>query len=126
MQDDTIIFSNVQTGSSAVYQCNVSNAYGYLLSNAFVNVLCESVPSRPHLLPSLMLFSAPIICVDRFSERLTKGGGGEAGNNNGRRVSAAEPPRVLTPANRVYQFIQNHRALMDCASFGSPIPKITW
>ncbi|XP_075905743.1 neuronal cell adhesion molecule-like isoform X3 [Nelusetta ayraudi] len=77
VQDDTIIFSNVQTGSSAVYQCNVSNAYGYLLSNAFVNVL-------------------------------------------------SEPPRVLTPANRVYQFIQNHRALMDCASFGSPIPKITW
>ncbi|XP_041652037.1 neuronal cell adhesion molecule-like isoform X8 [Cheilinus undulatus] len=75
--DDTIIFSDVQTGSSAVYQCNVSNDYGYLLSNAFVNVL-------------------------------------------------SEPPRVLTPANKVYQVIKNHRALMDCSSFGSPIPKITW
>ncbi|KAM8750868.1 neuronal cell adhesion molecule-like isoform 4-T4 [Acanthopagrus schlegelii] len=77
VEDDTIIFTDVQTGSSAVYQCNVSNDYGYLLSNAFVNVL-------------------------------------------------SEPPRVLTPANKVYQVIKNHRALMDCASFGSPIPKIEW
>ncbi|KAM7003341.1 neuronal cell adhesion molecule-like isoform 11-T12 [Tautogolabrus adspersus] len=77
VEDDTIIFTDVQTGSSAVYQCNVSNPYGYLLSNAFINVL-------------------------------------------------SEPPRVLTPANKVYQVIKNHPALMDCASFGSPIPKITW
>uniref|UniRef100_A0A3Q3JRR3 Neuronal cell adhesion molecule n=1 Tax=Monopterus albus TaxID=43700 RepID=A0A3Q3JRR3_MONAL len=77
VEDDTIIFTDVQSGSSAVYQCNVSNDYGYLLSNAFVNVL-------------------------------------------------SEPPRVLTPANQVYQVIKNHQALIDCASFGSPIPKITW
>uniref|UniRef100_A0A8C2WH97 Neuronal cell adhesion molecule n=1 Tax=Cyclopterus lumpus TaxID=8103 RepID=A0A8C2WH97_CYCLU len=77
VEDDTIIFTDVQTGSSAVYQCNVSNDYGYLLSNAFVNVLSET-------------------------------------------------PRVLTPANKVYQVIKNHQALLDCASFGSPIPKITW
>ncbi|XP_049430761.1 neuronal cell adhesion molecule-like isoform X13 [Epinephelus fuscoguttatus] len=77
VEDDTIIFDNVQTGSSAVYQCNVSNDYGYLLANAFVNVL-------------------------------------------------SEPPRVLTQAQKVYQVIKNHPALMDCASFGSPIPKITW
>ncbi|XP_072242293.1 neuronal cell adhesion molecule-like isoform X15 [Leuresthes tenuis] len=77
VEDDTVIFTDVQIGSSAVYQCNISNDYGYLLSNAFVNVL-------------------------------------------------SEPPRVLTPANKVYQVIKNHRALMDCSSFGSPIPKITW
>ncbi|KAM4619274.1 neuronal cell adhesion molecule-like isoform 1-T2 [Polymixia lowei] len=77
VEDDTVIFTEVQSGSSAVYQCNVSNEYGYLLSNAFVNVL-------------------------------------------------SEPPRVLTPSDRVYQVIRNNRALMDCSSFGSPIPKITW
>ncbi|XP_055011595.1 neuronal cell adhesion molecule-like [Boleophthalmus pectinirostris] len=77
VDDDTIIFTNVQTGSKAVYQCNVSNEYGYLLSNAFVNVL-------------------------------------------------SEPPRVLTPAHQVYQVIRNHHALLDCSSFGSPIPEITW
>ncbi|XP_055078336.1 neuronal cell adhesion molecule-like isoform X12 [Periophthalmus magnuspinnatus] len=77
VDDDTIIFTNVQTGSKAVYQCNVSNEYGYLLSNAFVNVL-------------------------------------------------SEPPRVLTPAHKVYQVIKNHQALLECSSFGSPIPEITW
>ncbi|XP_041852861.1 neuronal cell adhesion molecule-like isoform X15 [Melanotaenia boesemani] len=77
VEDDTIIFTDVQIGSSAVYQCNISNDYGYLLSNAFINVL-------------------------------------------------SEPPRVLTVANKVYQVIKNHQALMDCSSFGSPIPKITW
>lgn len=38
---DTVILSNVQTGSSAVYQCNASNEFGYLMANAFVNVLGE-------------------------------------------------------------------------------------
>ncbi|XP_045927876.1 neuronal cell adhesion molecule a isoform X6 [Micropterus dolomieu] len=74
---DTVILSNVQSGSSAVYQCNASNEFGYLMANAFVNVL-------------------------------------------------AEAPRVLTPPNRVYQVITNNPALLHCASFGSPIPTITW
>ncbi|XP_058537454.1 neuronal cell adhesion molecule isoform X2 [Ochotona princeps] len=74
---DTIIFSNVQERSSAVYQCNASNEYGYLLANAFVNVL-------------------------------------------------AEPPRILTPENTLYQVIANRPALLDCAFFGSPLPTIEW
>ncbi|XP_025894725.1 neuronal cell adhesion molecule isoform X15 [Nothoprocta perdicaria] len=74
---DTIIFSDVQERSSAVYQCNASNEYGYLLANAFVNVL-------------------------------------------------AEPPRILTPANKLYQVIANNPALLDCAYFGSPKPEIEW
>uniref|UniRef100_A0A8C7LKC7 Neuronal cell adhesion molecule a n=1 Tax=Oncorhynchus kisutch TaxID=8019 RepID=A0A8C7LKC7_ONCKI len=77
VEDDTVILSDVQTGSSAVYQCNASNEFGYLLANAFVNVL-------------------------------------------------AEAPRVLTPPNNVYQVITNNPAFLDCASFGSPIPAITW
>lgn len=47
VEDDTIILTDVQTGSSAVYQCNVSNDYGYLLSNAFVNVLCKFITQDP-------------------------------------------------------------------------------
>ncbi|XP_060248091.1 neuronal cell adhesion molecule isoform X30 [Meriones unguiculatus] len=74
---DTIIFSNVQERSSAVYQCNASNEYGYLLANAFVNVL-------------------------------------------------AEPPRILTSPNTLYQIIANRPALLDCAFFGSPLPTIEW
>ncbi|XP_068405991.1 neuronal cell adhesion molecule isoform X4 [Eschrichtius robustus] len=74
---DTIIFSNVQERSSAVYQCNASNEYGYLLANAFVNVL-------------------------------------------------AEPPRIFTSADTLYQVIANRPALLDCAFFGSPLPTIEW
>ncbi|XP_035391212.1 neuronal cell adhesion molecule-like isoform X13 [Electrophorus electricus] len=77
VEDDTIIFTEVQTGSSAVYQCNATNEYGYLLSNAFLNVL-------------------------------------------------AEPPRVLTPLNTVYQVIMDKPAFLNCVSFGSPIPRVTW
>ncbi|XP_055974663.1 neuronal cell adhesion molecule isoform X25 [Sorex fumeus] len=77
IEGDTIIFSNVQESSSAVYQCNASNEYGYLLANAFVNVL-------------------------------------------------AEPPRILTSANTLYQVIANRPALLDCAFFGSPLPTIEW
>ncbi|TST85784.1 Neurofascin [Bagarius yarrelli] len=36
---DSIIFNSVQIGTSAVYQCNASNEHGYLLANAFVNIL---------------------------------------------------------------------------------------
>ncbi|XP_076863334.1 neuronal cell adhesion molecule isoform X20 [Brachyhypopomus gauderio] len=77
VEDDTIIFTEVQTASSAVYQCNVSNEYGYLLSNAFLNVL-------------------------------------------------AEPPRILTPHNTVYPVIRDKPALLNCVSFGSPVPRVTW
>lgn len=77
IENGNIILSDVQTGSSSVYQCNASNEYGYLLANAFVSVL-------------------------------------------------AEPPRVLTPPNHLYSVVTNSRALLDCATFGSPLPKITW
>uniref|UniRef100_A0AAR2J7R9 Neural cell adhesion molecule L1 n=1 Tax=Pygocentrus nattereri TaxID=42514 RepID=A0AAR2J7R9_PYGNA len=36
---DAIIFRSVQISTSAVYQCNASNEHGYLLANAFVNIL---------------------------------------------------------------------------------------
>ncbi|XP_075052195.1 neurofascin isoform X6 [Mixophyes fleayi] len=36
---DTIIFREVQSGNSAVFQCNASNAHGYLLANAFISIL---------------------------------------------------------------------------------------
>ncbi|XP_051791641.1 neuronal cell adhesion molecule a isoform X3 [Erpetoichthys calabaricus] len=75
--DDAIVFSDVQKDSSAVYQCNASNEYGYLLSNAFVNVL-------------------------------------------------AVPPRILTASNHLYQVIISRPALLDCLTFGSPVPKVQW
>uniref|UniRef100_A0A7N8XTY4 Neural cell adhesion molecule L1 n=1 Tax=Mastacembelus armatus TaxID=205130 RepID=A0A7N8XTY4_9TELE len=76
VEDDTVILSNVQSGSSAVYQCNASNEFGYLLANAFVSVL-------------------------------------------------AEPPRVLTPPNQVYQVISNNPALLHFIfDFGSDLKTV--
>ncbi|XP_037629766.1 neurofascin isoform X1 [Sebastes umbrosus] len=36
---DTLTLRSVTAANSAVYQCNASNQYGYLMANAFVNVL---------------------------------------------------------------------------------------
>ncbi|XP_077121215.1 neuronal cell adhesion molecule isoform X16 [Ranitomeya variabilis] len=49
---DTVIFTKVQEQASAVFQCNASNIYGYVLANAFVNVLAE----RPRILSSQMVY----------------------------------------------------------------------
>lgn len=102
MDGDTVILSNVQSGSSAVYQCNASNEFGYLMANAFVNVLGEFrfVSSEIRIYAWLEV----LLCY----------------------FTAAEAPRILTPTNQVYRVITNNPALLHCASFGSPIPVITW
>ncbi|KAM4700491.1 LOW QUALITY PROTEIN: neurofascin [Discoglossus pictus] len=41
---DIVIFREVQSGNSAVFQCNASNEHGYLMANAFISIL--DVPSR--------------------------------------------------------------------------------
>lgn len=38
---ETVLLRGVTALNNAVYQCNASNQYGYLLANAFVNVLRE-------------------------------------------------------------------------------------
>ncbi|XP_062870965.1 neurofascin [Trichomycterus rosablanca] len=43
---DTLIFRSVVPDSTAVFQCNASNPYGYILANAFLTVL----DMRPRLL----------------------------------------------------------------------------
>ncbi|XP_069832105.1 neuronal cell adhesion molecule isoform X3 [Dendropsophus ebraccatus] len=49
---DTIIFTKVHERASAVFQCNASNIYGYVLANAFVNVLAE----RPRILSAQKVY----------------------------------------------------------------------
>ncbi|XP_029472623.1 neuronal cell adhesion molecule isoform X1 [Rhinatrema bivittatum] len=75
---DSIIFTNVQERSNAVFQCNASNEYGYLLANAFVNVLAEQpriltpaskvyqvIANNPALL-SCDFFGSPVPTVEWF------------------------------------------------------------
>ncbi|XP_040266792.1 neuronal cell adhesion molecule isoform X4 [Bufo bufo] len=49
---DTVIFTKVHERASAVFQCNASNIYGYVLTNAFVNVLAE----RPRILSTKKVY----------------------------------------------------------------------
>uniref|UniRef100_A0A803TVA4 Neurofascin n=1 Tax=Anolis carolinensis TaxID=28377 RepID=A0A803TVA4_ANOCA len=51
---DTIMFRDIQSGSSAVYQCNASNEHGYLLANAFVNVIPRILAPRNQLIKVIL------------------------------------------------------------------------
>uniref|UniRef100_A0A8C4ZD09 Neurofascin n=1 Tax=Gadus morhua TaxID=8049 RepID=A0A8C4ZD09_GADMO len=44
MSGDTLSFRGVTMENTGVYQCNASNQFGYLLANAYVNVLREFPP----------------------------------------------------------------------------------
>lgn len=39
VSEEAVLLRSVTTLNNAVYQCNASNQFGYLLANAFVNVL---------------------------------------------------------------------------------------
>ncbi|XP_051885772.1 neuronal cell adhesion molecule a isoform X10 [Pristis pectinata] len=80
IMEDTISFTKVQTSSSAVYQCNASNEHGYLLANAFVNVLAETprmlsepdqvyqvIANKPALL-DCEFFGSPIPQIQWFKD----------------------------------------------------------
>ncbi|XP_060933781.1 neuronal cell adhesion molecule a isoform X4 [Limanda limanda] len=83
VEDDTVILSNVQSGSSAVYQCNASNEFGYLMANAFVSVLAEAPrvltpPNRVYQVitnnPALLhcsSFGSPIPTITWFKDSQT-------------------------------------------------------
>lgn len=45
---DTLTLNGVTALNNGVYQCNASNQYGYLLANAFVNVLRKSPLCHPN------------------------------------------------------------------------------
>uniref|UniRef100_A0A3Q1CNC0 Neural cell adhesion molecule L1 n=1 Tax=Amphiprion ocellaris TaxID=80972 RepID=A0A3Q1CNC0_AMPOC len=77
---DTLIFRSVSASNTAVYQCNASNQFGYLLANAFVNVLhatprilgprneLTKVIEGSHALLDCRYFGSPFFCHLSFSE----------------------------------------------------------
>lgn len=36
------------------------------------------------------------------------------------------PPQILTEDELTYRFTEGQKALLECESFGSPKPKVTW
>uniref|UniRef100_A0A8C2KCF3 Neuronal cell adhesion molecule n=1 Tax=Cyprinus carpio TaxID=7962 RepID=A0A8C2KCF3_CYPCA len=147
VEGDTLIFSEVQTGSSAVYQCNASNEYGYLLSNAFVNVLGERIRNK-HVLHDGIVFT-------RFKDSMLEGNAyvfHENGtleihmshpSNSGKYTCVArnslglsenhvylevkEPTRILRPPE--YREVQRSRdVVFECKAKHDPslVPSMTW
>uniref|UniRef100_A0A8C2Q5G7 Neuronal cell adhesion molecule n=1 Tax=Cyprinus carpio TaxID=7962 RepID=A0A8C2Q5G7_CYPCA len=154
VEGDTLIFSEVQTGSSAVYQCNASNEYGYLLSNAFVNVLAE--PPRVLTLPNTLYGGLHDgIVFTRFKDSMLEGNAyvfHENGtleihmshpSNSGKYTCVArnslglsenhvylevkEPTRILRPPE--YREVQRSRdVVFECKAKHDPslVPSMTW
>uniref|UniRef100_A0A8C2Q657 Neuronal cell adhesion molecule n=1 Tax=Cyprinus carpio TaxID=7962 RepID=A0A8C2Q657_CYPCA len=143
VEGDTLIFSEVQTGSSAVYQCNASNEYGYLLSNAFVNVLGERIRNK-HVSIRLLFKdsmlegnayvfhengtleihmshpsnSGKYTCVARNSLGLSE---------NHVYLEVKEPTRILRPPE--YREVQRSRdVVFECKAKHDPslVPSMTW
>ncbi len=101
---DTILFHSVQIGSSAVYQCNASNEHGYLLANAFVNIVgkkrCQSFKKSSERVTRLWYINV-VFFLDMA-------------------------PRMLGPKNQLIKVIENNRTFLDCPFFGSPFPLLRW
>ncbi|KTG03674.1 hypothetical protein cypCar_00022822, partial [Cyprinus carpio] len=138
VEGDTLIFSEVQTGSSAVYQCNASNEYGYLLSNAFVNVLVHDGIVFIRFKDSMLEGNAYVFhengtleihmshpsnsgkytCVARNSLSLSE---------NHVYLQVKEPTRILRPPE--YRVVQRSRdVVFECKAKHDPslVPTMTW
>uniref|UniRef100_A0A3P8N9Y5 Neural cell adhesion molecule L1 n=1 Tax=Astatotilapia calliptera TaxID=8154 RepID=A0A3P8N9Y5_ASTCA len=143
VEDDIIIFTDVQPGSSAVYQCNISNEYGYVLSNAFVNVLCDERKSNRGKLfkdsRSSILQEDPYILHDNGTLEIRVA----QAQHNGKYTCVAtnslgiyenhvylevkEPTRILKQPE--YKEVQRGRSVVfECTVKHDPslIPTMTW
>lgn len=58
---ETLVLRSVTTLNNAVYQCNASNQYGYLLANAFVNVLRKCVTFKTQCHQVFLVFGCILL-----------------------------------------------------------------
>uniref|UniRef100_A0A673HRQ8 Neural cell adhesion molecule L1 n=1 Tax=Sinocyclocheilus rhinocerous TaxID=307959 RepID=A0A673HRQ8_9TELE len=99
IENGNIILSDVQTGSSSVYQCNASNEYGYLLANAFVSVLGMLLCMVNYIyyitfqlnLQGLPLISKHVYCEFKDSQSIVDGDSYIIHKNNTLEINVARP-----------------------------------
>ena len=72
MSGDTLSFRGVTMENTGVYQCNASNQFGYLLANAYVNVLREFPPPclASHATVRALRVMHPSITTSNVNQRM--------------------------------------------------------
>lgn len=148
---DTILFRSVQIGSSAVYQCNASNHLGYLLENAFVNILSKAgkagglgvypvgytwglgmysgencylgvvMRMEDHCLLAQCAFTY-IQCNVMVYHNVSVSHSLSLSSS----LSPDIAPRMLGPKNQLIKVIEAKHIFLDCPFFGSPQPQLRW
>uniref|UniRef100_A0A672M7L7 Neural cell adhesion molecule L1 n=1 Tax=Sinocyclocheilus grahami TaxID=75366 RepID=A0A672M7L7_SINGR len=133
--DKTLRITDVSETDAGEYRCIAKNRHGSVHHNIRVTVNGEhtvlSKTLHRHGRASFLNFDKTLRITD-VSETdageyrcIAKNRHGSV-HHNIRVTVNAEPPRVLTLPNIVYQVIMNKPALLECVTFGSPVPTITW
>lgn len=101
----SLILKDVIYEDTAIYQCQASNKHGTILTNTNVYVIGEylfPICSLGKCLGVCLCLISPSCCVSEL------------------------PPQILTENGSTYTFVQGQKAVLDCETFGSPKPKVTW
>lgn len=101
----SLILIDVSFGDTAIYQCQASNKHGTILTNTNVYVIGEylfSICSLVKCLRERLRLISLSCCVTEL------------------------PPQILTENGTTYTFVEGQKAVLDCKTFGSPKPKVTW
>uniref|UniRef100_A0A672M5J3 Neural cell adhesion molecule L1 n=1 Tax=Sinocyclocheilus grahami TaxID=75366 RepID=A0A672M5J3_SINGR len=138
--DKTLRITDVSETDAGEYRCIAKNRHGSVHHNIRVTVNGEHTVLSKTGSRGLMVRDgrASFLNFDK-TLRITDVSETDAGeyrciaknrhgsvHHNIRVTVNAEPPRVLTLPNIVYQVIMNKPALLECVTFGSPVPTITW
>lgn len=126
VSEDTLTLNGVTALNNGVYQCNVSNQYGYLLANAFVNVLRKSPLSSKSCFCSAVGNLITInTCNNKSARRATSHVDGIFPTTVNS-VSLDATPRILGPRNELIKVTEGSHTFADCRYFGSPVPELRW
>lgn len=105
----SLILKDVNFADTAVYQCEASNVHGTILINTNVYVIgkclfrtCGSLNANSYVYLSCGSFL------------LVRG------------VVSELPAQILSEDGTTYTFLEGQKASLECETFGSPKPKVTW
>lgn len=100
-----LILRDVEFADTAVYQCEASNKHGSILLNTYLYVVGTSASRRPSACWEKNHLSSPPVPL----------------------LSRAElPPQILSSDGVVYRVTEGGDVVLNCESFGSPRPHVSW